>query len=214
MQAKDIWLQAASAAALFAEDMMRIGLHKQVANRILEPFQHIHVLVTSTEWDNFFDLRCHEDAQPEIHELADRMYHAMKLSTPTPLDYGDWHLPYINKDDWHAIVNEVGNPFNGGGIVELAKKVSAARCCRVSYLKHDGQNPSVEEDIKLFNRLAEAVPVHSSPLEHQATPDEMKYAGLYETPKEWSNPSLHGNFKGWIQFRKEWDLQVYANTQG
>ena len=124
-------------------------------------------------------LRDHPDAQPEIQELAIKMKEAINSSIPKLLNYGEWHLPYVTKVERETI--------------ELSdlKKISAARCCRVSYLKQDGTNPSIEDDLKLFNRLAGAIPKHYSPLEHQATPCVSFLDGIYS-----------GNFKGWVQFRR------------
>jgi hypothetical protein len=197
-QAREVWKNTANMAANCAETMMNLGLHKQVANRILEPFQHIHVVVTATEWDNFFELRAHKDAQPEIQMLAVRMMAALGASTPKLLLPQQWHLPYVTCEDFAAeqyLMNPLG-VVNSDHVIELAKKVSAARCCRVSYLKHDGTNSSIEEDLKLCDRLAGAEPIHASPFEHQATPDTLKH-GLV-----WKSPHLHGNFVGWIQHRK------------
>ena len=176
--AKIEWIRAAENAADTAERMMKLGLHKQVANRILEPFQHISVVVTSTKWQNYFELRAHPDAQPEIHALAVEMREARDASTPSKLEAGDWHLPYITHGE------------RNGENIKLAK-VSAARCARVSYLKHDGCAPNISEDFALYERLVGLRPMHASPVEHQATPDNSeKYAHLC------------GNFTGWIQFRK------------
>lgn len=185
------WLMAAENAADVAEHMNLLGLHKQVVNRVLEPFLYVNGIVTATEWANFFELRRHEDAQPEIHALADRMYEAMEVSTPKVLKPGEWHLPYI---EWHEFAD-----YND--VPGLLRKVSAARCCRVSYLKHDGHPSTVEEDLALCDRLAGAVPIHASPFEHQATP-----VHPHEFPDELA---LQGNFVGWIQNRKilEQDLQ-------
>lgn len=185
------WLNAAADAAKWAEHMVSLGLHKQVANRILEPFQHIQVVMTTTEFINFFELRAHIDAQPEIQELAVQMLRALDDSTPRLLPPGEWHLPYIHD------VERAGLP------IEVLKKVSAARCCRVSYLKHDGSNSSIQEDLDLCEKLIGARPLHASPFEHQATPDELE---VVETDiaitQEWQRPDLHGNFVGWIQHRK------------
>ena len=98
MEIKDaefIWENAASAAAVYAEQLRRGQVHKQIVNRILEPFTHIRVVVTSTSWANFYGLRDHEDAQPEIRELAQAMRKAHNESTPRALPQGEWHLPYI-----------------------------------------------------------------------------------------------------------------------
>ena len=93
--AEDAWKNAAIEASIIADKMMNLGAHKQIVNRILEPFQHMHTVLTATEFDNFFELRIHEDAQPEIYALALTMKQAMDNSEPRILKVGEWHLPYI-----------------------------------------------------------------------------------------------------------------------
>lgn len=176
--AKFMWKTSAKAACIFAYGMMKVGLHKQWANRILEPWQFIHVIVSSTEWNNFFELRCHKDAQPEIMALANIMRVEYNTSIPIVIEVGNWHLPYVTCND--------------GTNLEILKKISTARCCRVSYLKHDGTNPSIEDDLKLYERLVGSIPVHASPAEHIATPA--------------CDGEFHGNFKGWIQHRSQIEL--------
>ncbi|WKZ86273.1 FAD-dependent thymidylate synthase [Ralstonia pickettii] len=178
------WVRAAVDAANRAEVLMDLGIHKQVVNRILEPFQHIHVVVTATEWENFFELRDHPDAQPEIQALAGTMRIAMDCSEPNRVkrDRGDarnWHLPYVSNEERYV---HRDSP-------ELLAKLSTARCARVSYLTHDGANPSIEKDLELFDRLVGARPLHASPTEHQAYP--LPLAG--QSSK---------NFKGWRQHRE------------
>ena len=199
------WLYAAGNAANSAEKMMKLGLHKQVANRILEPFQYISVVVTATEWTNFFELRNHPDAQPEIQELAAAMKAAMDASRPTTLYADGWHLPYVSHDEY-----AVGRL--DGSMLELVK-ASAARCARVSYLTHDGATPNVKKDLALYERLVGSVPLHASPIEHQAQPDifvkEAKFGGY----DGWQHPELHGNFKGWKQYRKTVEIETHKETQ-
>lgn len=190
--AQDLWNLAAQQTANIAETMNRIGLHKQVANRILEPFQHIHVVVTATEWDNFFALRCHPDAQPEIHELADRMAEALGTSQPKIVGSEDWHLPYISQFE-----RDCGQ-HNGRTLAAA----SAARCARVSYLTHDGQEPSIEKDLALYERLVGSEPIHASPTEHQGMPDYFLEPIEDESDGNWSWEFAHGNFRGWVQHRK------------
>ena len=146
LASKEHWLSAMESATHYAKMLSDFGLHKQHVNRILEPFQLIEVLVTATEWDNFFDLRCHEDAQPEIHHLACLMLNAMFYSTPVEREM---HIPFIDDD--------------------FAKPVqrSVARCARVSYTLRDGTT-SIEKDLELYDRLVGSKPLHASPAEHQA----------------------------------------------
>lgn len=172
------WDSALREAVYHAKRLASLGAHKQVVNRILEPFAHISVVVTSTEWNNFFALRDHPDAQPEMQELARAMRKALSESVPRRLKAGYWHLPYIA-------------PNCGFGASEMQLvKISAARCARVSYLKHDGTPPSAEEELALFDRLAGHNPPHASPLEHQAQANSVPC------------PELAGNLHPtWHQFR-------------
>lgn len=174
--AKFIWKTASKFACIFAFLFYHIGLHKQIGNRILEPWQYINVILTATEFDNFFNLRIHPDAQPEIKVLASLIKEAIDNSTPKHIKHGEWHLPYITDDEKQK--------YN----IDLLLKCSTARCARVSYANHDGSIPSVEKDTKLHDKLVVSEPLHASPAEHQATP------GVYGT---W-----YKNFRGWVQYRE------------
>lgn len=187
------WLNARNSAVEHAERLVQCGAHKQIVNRLLEPWQYISVIVTATEWENFFELRCHPDAQPEIQDLAETIRKAMALSTPRLLKAGEWHLPYVTDDDWEYLVDRFGEDVEVQ--IEYARKISAARCARVSYLLHDGTVPSIDKDLDLYEKLVGSRPLHASPVEHQATPDEI-------VDGDWVAPMLHGNFVGWIQNRK------------
>ncbi len=179
-----LWRTASKAACAFAWGMMKLGVHKQVANRLLEPFQYISVLVTATDWSNFFELRLHEDAQPEIQLLAKQMYVALHEAEPVRLQPGEWHLPYVREEE------RARYPLS-----EL-KKISTARCARVSYLTHDKQNPSAKKDRKLHDNLVAARPIHASPTEHVA---QALYSGTRVK-----------NFRGWSQYRVEVEEAVAA----
>lgn len=149
------WLAASKSAVKHAQLLMKIGVHKQITNRLLEPFQEMHTIVTATEWDNFYTLRRHPDAQPEMKELADVMWEAMNNSTPTTLNFGEWHLPYVTETH---------------GSLEQKRQWSTARCARVSYKTHDNKNPDTAKDEILHDRLLQSK--HFSPFEHQASPAE------------------------------------------
>lgn len=173
---KSMWIAARNDAVSYAEIMANLGLHKQIVNRILEPFQHISVVCTATDWENFFALRDHPAAQPEIRELARAMRNAIEGSVPSD---DDWHLPYVTDEDWRfAYKSNVGWQF-------LAS-LSAARCARVSYLNHDGSAVDIDKDTALAEMLQSER--HASPFEHQARP----------TPGK-----RHANFNGWKSYRAD-----------
>lgn len=192
-EAKRDWLICARDAAAHARRLMEKGWHKQTVNRLLMPFQWIDVIVTATDWDNFFELRDHEDAQPEIRALAKEMRAAMEASTPRLLQRGEWHLPYVTEHERQTLP------------LYVQKRISVARCARVSFLLHDGANPDVEKDLALYLRLVGARPLHASPTEHQATPDSFV---LLNGKHAWDNPQFHGNLTGWVQHRKHIELEL------
>lgn len=176
------WLEARDVAVRHAEQLLAIGVHKQITNRLLEPWLWQTVIVTATEWDNFFALRCHPDAQPEIRHIAMMMQTIYDESTPDPIALSQWHLP---------LVDDIGQLVLAGFSIDEIKQISAGRCARVSYLTHDGKRDP-KADIELCVRLQTSG--HMSPLEHVATP---VHAGLY------SAEVFIGNFRGWTQMRKQ-----------
>lgn len=189
-QANKEWWRAAQDAAEAAEGLLHIGAHKQIVNRLLEPFTYIDVLVSATSYNNWYALRDHPDAQPEIRELAQLMKEAEDASEPRKLCSGEWHLPYITADDRRYTNNDLN----------LLRKISVARCARVSYKAFDGTVAPIGKDLELFDSLLVSQPLHASPAEHQATPD-IYTKGTFDAGC-WVDPQLHGNFTGWCQFRK------------
>lgn len=190
-QAKHEWLDAAESAADHAERLAEIGVHKGITNRVLEPFMWHTVIVTATDWEGFWEQRVSPLAQPEIDAVAAKMQEAYERSEPKLLGRDEWHTPYIqpeeNAEFWNGAALFVDEEITGE---ELRKRVSAARCARVSYLTHDGKR-NIGKDITLYNRLVSAKPAHWSPLEHVATPCPGYPHGFKH----------RGNFRGWDQLR-------------
>ena len=155
--ASQVWQQARLDAIGHARRLVEIGIHKQVINRLLEPFSTITVICSGTEYQNFFEQRCHPDAQPEIQVLARKMKIAYESSQPKQLAVGEWHLPLIKQDD----IDEISD-------ANKLIKVAVGRCARVSYLNHDGIR-SLGDDVQLHDRLLTSKPAHLSPFEHVAS---------------------------------------------
>ncbi len=217
--AKWAWKAAAKAAVKWAQVMVKLGLHKQATNRILEPFQTMKTVMTATCMDNFFWLRNHADAQPEIRELARLMWEALQASTPNELKPGDWHVPYYNSGVWKASSTvrstEGAFPVDAfGHSLENALAISSSCCAQVSYRKLDD---TLEKAQMVYKRLVESEPVHASPFEHQATPMVWVYGYqwtelvLKGIEPQYEKGTTHlddkgnfwsGNFRGWTQHRQ------------
>lgn len=176
-EARSTWLIAKDDAVRAAKALLDRGVHKQITNRLLEPFMWHTVIASATEWQNFFNLRCHKDAQPEIRVIAEMMKSLYSTSTPRDLRHGVWHLPLV-PDESEVMDLEAKDRLD-------ARKVSAGRCARVSYLTHDGVRDPIA-DVELCDRLATSG--HMSPLEHPA--------------QSLDSHERHGNFSGFMQFRK------------
>ncbi|MBV9439964.1 MAG: FAD-dependent thymidylate synthase [Candidatus Eremiobacteraeota bacterium] len=184
------WRAALADALAHAERLVAadVNLHKQLVNRLLEPFAWITVILTATEWTNFFAQRAHEDAQPELQHVATLMRDARDASSPEPVELGEWHTPLLADDERSSLP------------LDARLQISVARCARVSYLSHDGTRDHAR-DIELYERLlGGGANGHWSPFEHVATP--------LSDRDGWS-----GNFRGWEQFRKRFPQEnVTAET--
>lgn len=148
--ARDWWAETSLNAVEAAKEAADKGLHKQIANRVMEPWMFMTTLVTSTEWANFFDQRISHAAQPEFRELAECMLDALSAVKPTETVI---HLPYVSEEE------KASYPTN------TLVKLATTRCCRVSY-QRQGESTSFEEDIYRHDSLKNSG--HWSPFEHVA----------------------------------------------
>lgn len=171
-EAGAIWLLARGNAVNAVHDLAKLGVHKQITNRLLEPFMWHTAVITATDWANFLHLRTQPDAQPEFRKLALLIQDALETSEPVTRHYPDWHLPYVTDEEKETLATMT------------AASVSAARCARVSYLNQDRRD--IPKDIDLADKLLRNG--HMSPFEHTAQ--------CLPVPARW------GNFIGWKQYRK------------
>lgn len=164
------WLTARNAAVEMAVALSDRGVTKQFCNRLLEPYLYHTVIATGTEWENFFALRAHDQAEIHIQDLAYKMLKEYNESTPKTLANGEYHIPFGDnldeerikaliasspqvESDWH-------NP-----ILEAKVKIATARCARISYNNFEGKD-DYAADIKLHDSLSSSG--HWSPFEHCA----------------------------------------------
>ncbi len=198
------WLLARDRAVEQASALLEIGVHKQTTNRLLEPFMWHVVINTATDYSNFYGLRDHKDAHPDIHIIASLMREVHRASIPKLLEGDRWHTPYAEENE------EFGSSM---------KEITSGRCARVSHLTHDGKKDPAS-DVFLHDRLLSSG--HMSPLEHAARPmNDEEYEHLFRQPKlVWvaqekrfiqdTDPErgllwTHycGPFEGWVQYRKQ-----------
>jgi len=199
----------------------KLGAHKQVVNRIVEPWTYTQQVVTATDLKNVFKLRNHKDAEPHFQIIAKQMqeqveYVELLFEKALPpemwkddklyrrrlelygmpkgigviqvLRPGEWHLPFVDDDELWP-----GHNYDLAINWEELKQVSTARDARVSYfLPENGQRSDYSRDLELCGRLSTSG--HMSPFEHIATPLE--------------TATYMGNFKGWKQYRKEFEQEA------
>jgi len=177
-QAAGEWHKAKETACYFAESLRKMGLHKQIVNRLLEPFQTIRTIATASNWESFFELRAHPDAQPEIQELAYLMLDEYRENEPFLLLDNEWHLPF-NGDYPKDMPDNLDGKLN----------VCVARCARVSYMNFEGKN-EYKRDKQLAEKLQKSTPIHASPFEHCA---------MAVSPKDSKDSRNFG--PGWMQLR-------------
>lgn len=175
--ARTSWLLARYIPVFFHWIYEKLNIHKEVLNRLIEPWMFTEVVITATEWANFIKLRGDNTAQPEIQIIAKEIELALNSEKPTVLDFNEWHLPFITEDEMNNLK------------IEDLLKIATARCARISYKLYNGTVSSLEKDVSLCNKLIEQG--HWSPFEHIARPNESQ--------------ERSGNFLGWIQYRKQFE---------
>lgn len=204
VEVQSLWKLAMEYAVDISTAMFNKGVHKQVANRVTEPFQHMKVVLTATEYANWFELRDHKDADPNIAKLARAMQIAMDASRPQELNPGEWHLPYIHTE---FLEDKITYSVNDLMLtLEEAKMISVSQCAQVSYRKNDD---TLEKAKMIYDKLINSKPQHASPIEHQATP--MSCSNDAWANDIWEQGITHvdrrgdywsGNFRGWLQYRQ------------
>jgi len=223
-RALSAWLCGRDQAVEAASALLGLDVHKQITNRLLEPFMWHTAIISGTDWSNLFHLRDHEAAHPDLALPVRLMRAAYGESRPKLLHDNEWHLPLIDEQDIEAAQEVAGLPKQ-----EVLIRASIGRCARVSYLTHDGKR-DLGEDIGLYGRIL--APGHMSPLEHAARPMTPLELELFRRPvlrwdssdEVWmptgeSDTHYLGNFNGWVQRRKlipheEDSLGVARGTKG
>jgi len=191
--ARAVWLRARNDALDSARFLGKLGLHKQIANRVVEPWMFITVVVTATELSNFFALRDHADAQPELADVAGKAHRLWRASSPRKLESGQYHLPYVNGFDQDDLAKSL--------TIEEICKVSIGRCAAVSYLNQDRRDPPA--DLARADKLENSG--HMSPFEHvaQALTDLEWEEYAEDLFRQWVVKKIPvGNLWGWRQYRK------------
>lgn len=226
---KSLWLSAANSAIQMSERLSKNEVTKQLCNRLLEPFMYHTVIVTGSEFENFFALRAHPQAEIHIADLAEKMLVAYNESTPKSLKEGQWHIPfgedvstaltedlvfkYAKKEvcdiGWHSPFDPSDpKSIKWDKLIDSYKvKIATARCARVSYLNFEGKD-DYQADLKLHDTLLDSG--HMSPFEHcaRAMSDYEHYNWSINTPdaEEMGMGPRQlgwcGNFRGFVQYRK------------
>ncbi len=187
------WLKARDAAVQAATSFV-LPVTKQLRNRLLEPFMWHTAIISATDYENWFALRAHKDAEIHIEALAYRMLEAYNVSTPKSLAVGEWHIPFGENMDEERILAATKEQFGEytpewtkAFVEDNKRRIAIARCARVSFQNYEGKD-DYAADIKLCDRLFGATPKHLSPTEHVARAENHR--------------EFVGNFCGFTQFRK------------
>lgn len=230
---EDYWDYASGVASGISEAFKNAGYSKQIYNRITEPFQTMRVLITATEWDNFWWLRNDAAADPTLHETARIMKEAYDESKPQLLKAGEYHLPFVDqirdKKGIQAFYIRAEEPKTEDSVgiatpltLEEAITVSCARCAAQSFRNTDYD---LEKSKQVYDRLVDGDKVHAGALEHVASPMQKPSDRLHDKTVNWSRYSVtwqdgvshvdrdgqlwSGNLRGWVQHRKTVEGENY-----
>lgn len=203
-KANKIWKESIEQQILNANELLRLGIHKQDANEVLKPYMLVSQVVTATDYSGFFELRCAEGAKPAIRDFAIEMKRLLDTTEATPLEFSEWFVPWPEK----SIVENV------------------AACAGISYAQHSKDRDTADAQ-RLHDDLAAAR--HMVPFEHcavavspgcklNAHQQVFNHFRPHETLLA-NDPSYEqidvGNFNGWLQYRKflEYGIPAWIDNQ-
>lgn len=206
------WLAAMESAIQHAQKLNDLGFHKQIVNRLLEPFMYTKGVITGNRkaFEHFFSLRSHGDAQNEIRYLSDLMQEALNKSTPFLLKAGEYHLPFVkavrNTEGVLLYTDEKNIPYE----LEDAIAVSVSSCAQVSYRMLDTSLGKANKIVEMLNldsfQDPSGEPPHASPCEHQA---KVEYGAFADA----GNLAAFGT-TGWWQYRKALEVGLQDKFKG
>lgn len=189
------YLTALDAAATEAEKLEAMGITKQIPNRIIEPFMQAKVVLTGTEWDNWFKLRGPQYQTPvqgndfffnTKKEVLDCHSNPINQQLLEEMDEYGWleiakgaaepHFRFFVEEMAEAYQFHIPKsqdqhiPYliEHDELDEITKKkmYSASRIARTSYLTIDGDSKTdIEANLDLAKDLLRDK--HSVPFEHQ-----------------------------------------------
>lgn len=213
MSNEKAWLHGMKQMLEIAEAFDKAGYHKQIVNRLIEPWMHITVLVSGMDkigWSNFIGLRDHEAAEPHIQVLAKEVRKCLEEDPIQTLQPGEWHLPFVTAEDWaeadaftrHGsdVYPNSDDPRSAEQIAfENLRKLSTARCASVSYKTIEGFDMDLANATRIHDQLVGSTPAHMSPAEHIAQADDASPGR--DGMMSWNRPSQHRAFSGFRQYR-------------
>jgi len=212
---KSAWLDAHASKEVLDD----IKVAKQWKNRLTEPFEMVEVLVSSTNWENFYEQRIAGDAQDEIRVVAEKAKEAIDKTVQEDkvqlLYENQWHLPYLEFDPEKNIYSLDGKEYCLWDALLISQSLTA----QISFRKAD---TSLEKAYIIHDKLLpDNSPPHLSVFEHQATP--LTYNILCDMGAAWetlleayskyfnmdkamatslaNNAYRVNNFNKWLQFR-------------
>jgi thymidylate synthase ThyX len=143
------WERSLRGVLDMARTMNSNGVTKQLVNRILEPFQWYTCIVTATEYDNFFELRCPQYGSPdnENSKFKSRKdywkhYHGGNeetLSKTSDLDWlkinkgqGEIHISLLAEAMWDAMNESKPKELKAGEWhIPFEDNIDSARICEL-----------------------------------------------------------------------------------
>ena len=185
--AKKLWLEALDQAIENVLLLEELGVHKQNTNRILEPWMYVPVIVTGTEWSNFFNLRCAEATHPDFRKIAIQIKELYEKNNPKLLNSGEWHIPFSEGLIEKSNLDLIGT-----------LKIATARCARISYATHDGVF-DYDRDFQLHDMLLNDK--HMSPFEHCAVTVDYSIDEYNEYAMVRGFEIKTRNFRGFYSYR-------------
>lgn len=174
-QLREEWLNARDNAVITAKKLQN-EVSKQTINRLLEPFMYVKMVLTGTEFGNFFNQRCPIFLNNKGNKVKSRTGLGFGVDFTSTKGQADIHLQILAEmmhNEMYYNSNPVESfehiPYDIGKEYPLEARLhySASQCARISFTTiTDDKQFSLERNLQLAQGLI--VEGHAEPFSHQA----------------------------------------------
>jgi len=142
------WLEARDKAVELANYLNELGVTKQLCNRLLEPFMWHTVIITATEFENFFALRCPAYYDGKVNHRSIKDY--LKANDSDIEKYPESYWKSINQSQAEIHIQALAESMWDAMNESIPEELKSGEW-HIPFGEYIDENPKVETELELLS---------------------------------------------------------------